>query len=196
MSFVERHGLWSNEQKEAASAAAQNRRGAKTRSHPVFVSRPARHSARQDAGRERGAGLAGERMHHHHHDARQGHLASNGVSGVHRRRRLRHAGDGRRRRRPDGGGSPELSRAAMGVGHRLAVVRRLFRRRPAGAVRDPPSLSSRCSRSSKQRGYDFVAGLEVECHIFKLEDARMSPEDAGQPGQPPSSACCRTAINT
>jgi glutamine synthetase len=37
-----------------------------------------------------------------------------------------------------------------------------------------------------RRGYDFVAGLEVECHIFKLEDARMSPEDAGQPGQPPS----------
>jgi glutamine synthetase len=35
------------------------------------------------------------------------------------------------------------------------------------------------------RGYDFVAGLEVECHIFKLEDARMSPEDAGQPGTPP-----------
>jgi glutamine synthetase len=38
----------------------------------------------------------------------------------------------------------------------------------------------------EQRGYDFVVGLEVECHIFKLEDARMSPEDAGQPGQPPS----------
>jgi glutamine synthetase len=37
-----------------------------------------------------------------------------------------------------------------------------------------------------KRGYDFVAGLEVECHIFKLEDAKMSPEDAGQPGQPPS----------
>jgi glutamine synthetase len=37
-----------------------------------------------------------------------------------------------------------------------------------------------------QRGYDFVAGLEVEFHIFKLEDARMAPEDAGQPGQPPS----------
>jgi glutamine synthetase len=36
------------------------------------------------------------------------------------------------------------------------------------------------------RGYDFVAGLEVECHIFKLDDPRMSPEDAGQPGQPPS----------
>jgi glutamine synthetase len=36
-----------------------------------------------------------------------------------------------------------------------------------------------------ERGYDFVAGLEVEFHIFKLEDARMSPQDAGQPGQPP-----------
>ena len=36
------------------------------------------------------------------------------------------------------------------------------------------------------RGYDYVAGLEVEFHLFKLEDARMAPEDAGQPGTPPS----------
>ena len=36
-----------------------------------------------------------------------------------------------------------------------------------------------------QRGYDFVAGLEIEFHIFKLEDEKMSPEDAGQPGEPP-----------
>ena len=35
------------------------------------------------------------------------------------------------------------------------------------------------------RGYDFVAGLEVECHVFKLEETRMVPEDAGQPGRPP-----------
>jgi glutamine synthetase len=35
------------------------------------------------------------------------------------------------------------------------------------------------------RGYDFVAGLEVEFHVFKLENARMSPADAGQPGQSP-----------
>ncbi len=35
------------------------------------------------------------------------------------------------------------------------------------------------------RGYDFVAGLEVECHIFRLEDPKMSPEHAGQPGTPP-----------
>src|ERR1700759_2288635 len=37
-----------------------------------------------------------------------------------------------------------------------------------------------------RRGYDYVAGLEVEFHVFKLDDARMAPEDAGQPGQPPS----------
>jgi glutamine synthetase len=36
-----------------------------------------------------------------------------------------------------------------------------------------------------KRGYDFVAGLEVEFHIFKFEDAKMSPKHAGQPGTPP-----------
>jgi glutamine synthetase len=36
------------------------------------------------------------------------------------------------------------------------------------------------------RGYDFVAGLEVEFHLFKLDEAHMAPEDAGQPGRPPS----------
>src|SRR6185312_4229885 len=37
-----------------------------------------------------------------------------------------------------------------------------------------------------QRGYDFVAGLEVEFHLFKLEDTHMSPENASQPATPPS----------
>ncbi len=36
-----------------------------------------------------------------------------------------------------------------------------------------------------ERGYDFMAGLEVEFHIFKLNDPKMSPEHAGQPGEPP-----------
>jgi glutamine synthetase len=36
------------------------------------------------------------------------------------------------------------------------------------------------------RGYDYVAGLEVEFHIFKLEDPKMQPADAGQPGEPPA----------
>jgi glutamine synthetase len=35
------------------------------------------------------------------------------------------------------------------------------------------------------RGYDFIAGLEVEFHLFKLEKARLGAADAGQPGEPP-----------
>ena len=37
-------------------------------------------------------------------------------------------------------------------------------------------------------GYDFVAGLEVEFHLFKLIDPKLAPEDAGQPGTPPDVA--------
>lgn len=33
-------------------------------------------------------------------------------------------------------------------------------------------------------GYDFIAGLEVEFHLFKLEKVRLALEDAAQPGQP------------
>ena len=35
-------------------------------------------------------------------------------------------------------------------------------------------------------GYGFVAGLEVEFHIFRIADPRLRPEDAGQPGSPPA----------
>ena len=34
-------------------------------------------------------------------------------------------------------------------------------------------------------GYDFVGGLEVEFHLFKLEKAHLAADDAGQPGEPP-----------
>ena len=36
-----------------------------------------------------------------------------------------------------------------------------------------------------ERGYDFVAGLEVEFHLFKLEKPKLGLADAGQPGEPP-----------
>ena len=39
-----------------------------------------------------------------------------------------------------------------------------------------------------RRGLAFVAGLEVECHIFRLLDPKMAPEHAGQPGTPPDVA--------
>ena len=35
------------------------------------------------------------------------------------------------------------------------------------------------------RGFDFVAGIEVEFHIFRLLDARLEAEGAGQPAAPP-----------
>lgn len=34
-------------------------------------------------------------------------------------------------------------------------------------------------------GFDYVAGLEVEFHIFKIENPRLAPADAGQPGAVP-----------
>lgn len=36
------------------------------------------------------------------------------------------------------------------------------------------------------RGLEFMAGLEVEFHVFKLDQAHMALGDAGQPGTPPA----------
>jgi len=41
-------------------------------------------------------------------------------------------------------------------------------------------------------GYGYRAGLEIEFHIFRLVDARLRPEDAGQPGSPPEVALLST----
>ena len=34
-------------------------------------------------------------------------------------------------------------------------------------------------------GLDFLTGLEVEFHVFRLEDPKLRPENAGQPADPP-----------
>ncbi|NGM19894.1 glutamine synthetase [Roseomonas stagni] len=34
-------------------------------------------------------------------------------------------------------------------------------------------------------GFDYVTGLEVEFHLFRVTNPRMAPEDSGQPGTPP-----------
>jgi glutamine synthetase len=36
-----------------------------------------------------------------------------------------------------------------------------------------------------EAGYELFAGLEIEFHVFKIVDPRLSPTDAGQPGEPP-----------
>ncbi|MSQ54197.1 MAG: glutamine synthetase [Betaproteobacteria bacterium] len=46
-------------------------------------------------------------------------------------------------------------------------------------------LARRVMRRLGDAGYGFLAGLEIEFHVFKLENAHLRPEDAGQPGTPP-----------
>ncbi|MGE3301574.1 MAG: glutamine synthetase family protein [Hyphomonadaceae bacterium] len=35
------------------------------------------------------------------------------------------------------------------------------------------------------KGFDYIAGVELEFHLFKLKDERLALEDSGQPGAPP-----------
>jgi glutamine synthetase len=52
----------------------------------------------------------------------------------------------------------------------------------------PHSTRQLCRRvldGLNARGFDYIAGLEVECHLFKLEREALGPGDAGQPGTPP-----------
>ncbi len=35
-------------------------------------------------------------------------------------------------------------------------------------------------------GYDMLAGIELEFHIYRIEDPRHAPTDCGQPGAPPT----------
>ena len=60
-----------------------------------------------------------------------------------------------------------------------------------GSDGQPSAVSSRqiMARAVKElnaTGHDFVAGLEVEFHVFKMEDTNMRLTDSGQPGTPPS----------
>ena len=41
------------------------------------------------------------------------------------------------------------------------------------------------SALAKLKPYDFMCGLEIEFHVFRVTDSRLSTEDAGQPGAPP-----------
>jgi glutamine synthetase len=36
-----------------------------------------------------------------------------------------------------------------------------------------------------EAGYDFLSGIEIEFHLFKLEDRKLQPEQSGMPGDPP-----------
>jgi glutamine synthetase len=40
-------------------------------------------------------------------------------------------------------------------------------------------------RALEKLDYEFIAGLEVEFHVFKIVAERLEPADSGQPGTPP-----------
>ncbi|MES2531350.1 MAG: glutamine synthetase family protein [Pseudomonadota bacterium] len=46
-------------------------------------------------------------------------------------------------------------------------------------------ILQRAVRQLDEMGMEFIAGLEVEFHVFKLDDPRMGLADSGQPGEPP-----------
>ena len=45
-------------------------------------------------------------------------------------------------------------------------------------------LKNSLGRLEKQ-GFQFVSGLEIEFHVFRIADPSLKPSDAGQPGTPP-----------
>jgi glutamine synthetase len=47
------------------------------------------------------------------------------------------------------------------------------------------NLYRRALERLAEAGFDYLAGLEVEFHVFKLEDARLAPADATWPGEAP-----------
>jgi len=52
-----------------------------------------------------------------------------------------------------------------------------------------PFATRRILRNAEEQlaaaGYQLVTGLEVEFHVFRLLAEHMTPDDAGQPGEPP-----------
>ena len=62
-----------------------------------------------------------------------------------------------------------------------------------------PHLPQRAARRSADAGYDFVAGLEVEFHLFKLrraDSASATPANPASPASRPTCRCCTRATST
>ncbi|MBS0960349.1 glutamine synthetase family protein [Acetobacter thailandicus] len=46
-----------------------------------------------------------------------------------------------------------------------------------------------------ETGYEFMAGLEVEFHLTRIENQRLHPDDAGQPAAPPDVSLSHRGYN-
>ena len=136
-------------ERRAIPARRRGRKGnrrTQARTGPLLLPGSAWRAARQDPGRRRGREADAKRRLHDDDAAREGHLASHGVSGVHAGRRLRDAGDAGRGRLPDDRRPVDLSGAALGAEYRLGAVRHVFPERQAGAVLHAASCAAISSR--------------------------------------------------
>ncbi|MGH8673229.1 MAG: glutamine synthetase, partial [Burkholderiales bacterium] len=184
MSLVERHGLWSDEQRAAAAAALKEIRDRKLQ--------VVRFSFADQHGILRGKTLAA------------GEVATALENGVTLTSTLLLKDTSHRTVfaafTPGGGiGIPEL----QGAADVLMVADPLsFRVLPWAADTgwfqceiyfhdgrpvplDTRPLLRRTLETLRKAGYEYLAGLEVEFHVFRIEHPHLRPADAGQPGEPP-----------
>jgi glutamine synthetase len=56
-------------------------------------------------------------------------------------------------------------------------------------------LLRRIAQRAADAGYQAIMGLEVEFHLFRLLDPKLSPADGGQPGTPPEVALLTQGYN-
>jgi glutamine synthetase len=57
---------------------------------------------------------------------------------------------------------------------------------------DTRPILRRALQRLREAGYEYLAGLEVEFHVFRIVDSHLQPADAGQPGAPPEVALLST----
>ncbi len=57
------------------------------------------------------------------------------------------------------------------------------------------ALLGRATERAAESGFEAITGIEVEFHLFRLLDPKLSPADAGQPGTPPEVALLTQGYN-
>ena len=171
-SFVERHGLWSDEQFEAAANADKwiEEHGLEV----VRLSFPDQHGILRGKTvmANEAAAHDAQRLLDHHHAPRQGHRAQDGVSGF-------TAGGGFGMAEMEGAGDflmiadPATFRVLPWAPRTGWMLCDMY----FGDGRPVPfstrHLYRRALAKLADAGFDYLAGLEVEFHVFKLDNARL-----------------------
>ena len=173
--FIERHGLWTDEQRAAADALSRRVKEKDLRQIRISLGRPARHPARQDADDDGLPALAAQR---------QGLPVRDVIFDTTNNPVVPLFGEGAY-------GVAELTGFPDGI---LVPDPATFRplpwvEAPAGSSPTCTSRTAARHRSRRaaapagladlaERGYDFMAGLEVEFYVFRLEDKKLKPEQS------------------